>query len=96
MSDTLAEQPPAALVRHLNDIGISGCRCPWQQRPRSGWVRLRSQPNCPHHDPGYQQRHLDETLRRLIPADYPASPSLDAGIVRQLHALLWEPGSDQA
>lgn len=89
------EHPPAELIKHINDIGLKGCRCPWQLRPRTGWGRLRTVANCPHHDPGWQQRHLDETLRHLIPKDYPqGKPTLDAGVIGQLHDMLWPPVDD--
>jgi hypothetical protein len=90
-----AEAPPSALVRKVAELHLDGCRCPWQLKPRTGWVRLSTGPRCPHHDPKYRREHLEETLRQIVPRGHVYAEGLtgNAAKLNQIAALLW--GEDQ-
>lgn len=94
----VAELPPAALLKHMGGLHLDGCRCEWQLKPRTGWVRLNTEPRCPHHDPKWRAEHLEETLRRIVPRDYPVNGAVPpdaawlAAALSEIHALVWGPG----
>jgi hypothetical protein len=85
------ELPPAELLKAIAANHLAGCRCKWQLRPRTGWVRLNTEPRCPHHDPKYRAAHLEETLRRLIPRDSGVAADRARPVILEIHALIWGP-----
>jgi hypothetical protein len=87
-----AELPPADLLKHMDSLHLHGCRCRWQLKPRTGWVRLNTEARCPHHDPKYRAGHLEETLRRIVPQDWcSVAANPDTAKLGEVWKLLWGP-----
>lgn len=85
-----AELPPAELLKTMAANHLAGCRCKWQLKPRTGWVRLNTETRCPHHDRTYRQQHLEETLRRVVPRDWSTmADNPDSAKLGEVWTLLW-------